>query len=730
LGSLHAYVIVTYAQGGKGPGNLHATFWLLSTFVEIILLVSFVCRVHGPHQINVDPHQNIWKTVYGPDTYDYVDIEIWSARIGLLIFVLATYLYLVLGRHRSHSTKSEEQPVEEANNNAVDETTPLINPRGVPNASTKGGTNGRHSSLSYASMQGQQHPVAGVNGTADQGVDPSENTAFYRPENLPHKSWWEYTKGYALFFPYLWPQKNTKLKLTAWLCFVIVIFQRVCNVYYALQIGRTVEALQHGTWGEFIYQVALFAALMACKGQSGVLGSVRGILWIPVSQHCYAALTAGAFQHVHTLSLDFHLGKQTGEVLSALNKGASINNFLEQVTFQVLPMLLDLLVAIIVFHAMFGPVYSCIATVLTVFYLHMTVKMASTRADQRRAMVNADREEEAVKNDSITSYETVKYFNAEEREFERYRGKIRNFQAAEADVTRGIQYMNICQSLVFTTGVFCMLVVGAYEVATKQRKVSDFVVMITYLNALQGPLNFFGTFYRTVQQAMISGERLLELFKIQPSVVDSAHAKPLETRHGHIEWKNVGFSYAKNGSVALRHLSFECKPGSTVAFVGESGGGKSTIFRLMYRYFNPTEGAIFVDGQNVVDLTIDSVRRIIGVVPQEPILFHQSIMYNLKYANPDVSDDEVFDACRAACIHDRIMSFADGYNTMVGDRGMRLSGGEKQRVAIARTILKRPSVIMLDEATSALDSETEQEIQERLIRAANVGSPRTMLIIA
>ncbi|CAK7263721.1 ATP-binding cassette-type vacuolar membrane transporter Hmt1 [Sporothrix epigloea] len=355
--------------------------------------------------------------------------------------------------------------------------------------------------------------------------------------------------------------------------------------------------------------------------------------------------------------------------------------------------------------------------------------MASTRADLRRDMVNADREEEAVKNDSIMSYETVKYFNAESYEFGRYRKAIRSFQAAEKKVTWGMNDMNIYQALVFTFGILTMLMIAAVEVTLNLRSIGDFVVMISYLAQLQGPLQFFGSFYRTVQQAMISGERLLELFKIKPSVVDQPGVVALRECRGHIRWTNVQFSYLQERT-ALHDISFDCLPGTTTAFVGESGGGKSTIFRLMFRYYNCANGKIEIDGHDVKDLTIDSVRRHIGVVPQDTLLFNETIMYNLKYANPSVSDEEVYEACRAASIHDRIVSFANGYNTKVGDRGARLSGGEKQRVAIARTILKNPKIIMLDEATSALDSETEQHIQAKLIRGGSLGQDRTLLIIA
>ncbi|KAJ5042860.1 uncharacterized protein L3040_004252 [Drepanopeziza brunnea f. sp. 'multigermtubi'] len=461
-------------------------------------------------------------------------------------------------------------------------------------------------------------------------------------------------------------------------------------------------------------------------GTGGILGAIRSVLWIPISQYSYRALTTASFEHVHSLSLDFHLGKRTGEVLSALSKGNAINNFLEQITFQVLPMIFDLGVAIVYFGIAFDAYYALVVAMITFAYLYLTIRMARWRSTQRRAMTNLSREEDAVKNDSLTSYETVKYFNAEEYEFNRYRKAVIAFQAMEYEVTISLNILNISQNMVFMTGLLVTSFISAYQVTTGIRKAGDFVTLLTYMAQLQQPLNFFGSFYRSVQSAMISGERLLELFKEQPTVVDELEAKAMPGCEGQISFQNVKFSYDQR-KPALENLSFNCRPGTTTAFVGESGGGKSTVFRLLFRFYNTQDGSIQVDGTDVRDITIDSLRRHIGVVPQDTILFNETLMYNLKYANQAATDEQVYAACRAASIHDKIMAFPDQYETKVGERGLRLSGGEKQRVAIARTILKDPRIIMLDEATAALDSDTEQNIQEAL-RTLSQG--RTMLVIA
>ncbi|KAJ0116476.1 hypothetical protein J7T55_007456 [Diaporthe amygdali] len=616
----------------------------------------------------------------------------------------------------------------------VGETTPLLNGHATAleadNVPTNGHANGN--GTTYRPVRRRPSEARRPNGIT-KGCRPKQaEFAFYRPDKLPHRSWWEYVRGYHVFFPYLWPAKKVKLQFLVLLCFILVIIQRAVNVLVPIQLGVLVEALtkaaEQGTIEMPWKELFIFLGLKFMQGPSAVLGSLRSMLWIPVTQHSYISLQTAAFEHVHALSLDFHLGKRTGELLSALNKGGSVNQFLEQTTFQVAPMLMDLFIAIGFFWIKFGPLYALWATIITFSYLVLTIRMASTRADQRRDMVNADREEEAVKNDSITAYETVKYFNAEAFEFQRYKSAITTFQNAEARVTFGMNLMNMCQTVVFISGMLIVMAIAAYEVVLGRRNIAQFVLIMTYLNQLQGPLNFFGSFYRTVQQAMISGERLLELFKIQPNMVDKPGAPPLKDCQGHIRWNHVDFDYAN--SPALTDLTFECRPGTTTAFVGESGGGKSTIFRLMFRYYNCKSGSIEIDGHDVRDVTIDSVRRSIGVVPQDTILFNDTVMYNLKYANQNCTDEEVFEACRAASIHDRIMSFPDGYQTKVGDRGMRLSGGEKQRVAIARTILKKPRIIMLDEATSALDSETEQEIQHKLFKNKELGEGKTLLIIA
>lgn len=707
--------------------------WTAALLLEGVLLGLSASVYTSPHyEYNSLRPNGQGEWLEGPSQTELVEICCDAVRV--LLLALSVAFFVLFWLQLTSSRRS-------AKGRGSDESAPLlghaISTGGIDHVQTNGhGTfdgPGRtiNGNSNVDSGGGLKDADSRTNGSIHGGgrKAPDETAAFYRPTSAPARSWWEYIRGYSLFFPYLWPSKSVKLQLVLLICFLLVMLQRVVNFLVPYQAGKVVNLLapEDDSDPDMPYlQISLFIVFKLLQGPSGILGAIRSALWIPVAQYSYKALSTASFEHVHGLSLDFHLAKRTGEVISALSKGGAINTFLEQVTFQVLPMLFDVITAIIYLQAAFDAYYTLTLTIVTCLYLYLTVRLAQWRAEQRRTMINLDREEDAVKNDSLQSYETVKYFGAEDYEFGRYRGAVTKKQGAETAVMLSLNVMNITQNMVFMAGLLVVSFIAAYQVTTGQRKVGAFVTLLTYFQQLQGPLNFFGTFYRSVQSAMISGERLLELFKEQPTVEDKPEAHELITCSGEITFDAVKFAYDER-KPALKDLSFTCAPGTTTALVGESGGGKSTIFRLLFRFYNVQDGRILIDGQSTEDLTLQSLRSHIGVVPQDTILFNETLMYNLKYANQDATEQEVYAACRAASIHDKILAFPDGYNTKVGERGLRLSGGEKQRVAIARTILKDPRIIMLDEATAALDSETEQNIQEAL---QTLSRGRTMLVIA
>ncbi|OBT77059.1 hypothetical protein VF21_02943 [Pseudogymnoascus sp. 05NY08] len=745
---LYSLFLISLVDTHPSPSVVHLITWSVALVGELVLIGATMVYITSPHrEINsLNPDTAILEV---PNQWEIVEVLCDAARVLFLVLCVAFYAFF---SYQQSATPSKRRTSRERAA-ARDERTPLLNGHTVSgdvhveNGHTEhenGGHSPGESAYGATTMNGHAavNGDAAMNGHGQGPAGPTDSAAFYRPTTAPSRSWWEYLRGYSLFFPYLWPNKSLRLQVTVVVCFVLVLLQRLVNVLVPIQMGNVTDMLSeddpeeegilqmlkggHTSPGMPWLAISLLIVYKVFQGTSGLLAAGRAVLWIPVSQYSYQALSTSSFEHVHGLSLDFHLGKRTGEVLSALSKGAAINTFLEQITFQVLPMLIDLVLAIIYFSIKFDIYYSLTLSVVTFWYLYATVRLAQLRAEQRRRMINADREEDAVKNDSIQSYETVKYFGAEEYESNRYRKAVQNFQNEEYQVTLSLSVMNIVQNMIFMLGLLVVSFIAAYQVTSGLRRVGEFVSLITYMAQLQQPLNFFGTFYKNVQSAMINGERLLELFKEQPTVTDQPGARDLNKCEGRITFEGVKFSYDQR-KPALQDLTFDCPPGTTTALVGESGGGKSTIFRLLFRFYNEQAGRILLDNHDVQNLTIKSLRSHIGVVPQDTVLFNETIMYNLRYANQEATDEDIFNACRAASIHDKILSFPDAYDTKVGERGLRLSGGEKQRVAIARTILKNPRIIMLDEATAALDSETEQHIQEALKRLS-VG--RTMLVIA
>lgn len=697
---VYALLLITLLDTEPSPTFAWLITWIVAETLEIVLLgASFAVyttdhrepKVGDPKGGELEREMTEWEI-----TEVCIDI-VRIFLLGTLVCFYALFVYLQgVKRRKSDARNEEETRGLLANGSAED---------GHVTAHGYGATNG--------------HPPGG------QREAPA---GWERPASPPSRSWWEYIRAYSMFLPYIWPYKDRKLQVGFVLCFLIVILQRVIQVLVPIQAGVITNSLagKYGFTGMPWGQIAIYIGLRIFQGSNGLLGAARQVLWIPIEQYSYRELSVAAFEHVHMLSLEFHLGKKTGEVLSALGKGASLNTFLESVTFNVLPMLVDLGVAVVYFLVRWDAYYALVIAVVTFWYIYITIRMASWRADIRRQATNASREEDAVKNDSMVSYETVKYFNAEAYEFNRYRDAVKKYQKAEYLVTFSLALMNTIQNLVFMLGLIIACFIAAYQVVTGLRGVGDFVTLLTYMTQLQGPLNFFGTFYRMIQNNMINSERMLELFKEKPTVEDDPDAIALPSCEGEIRFNDVHFAYDSR-KPALNGMTFRCKPGTTTALVGESGGGKSTVFRLLFRFYNVESGNIQIDQHDAEAVTIDSLRKHIGVVPQDTVLFNESLMYNLKYARQSASDEEVYEACRAASIHEKILGFPDGYDTKVGERGLRLSGGEKQRVAIARTIIKDPRIILLDEATAALDTETEEHIQEAL---KTLSRGRTMLVIA
>lgn len=463
-------------------------------------------------------------------------------------------------------------------------------------------------------------------------------------------------------------------------------------------------------------------------GSMGFINNARSFLWIPVQQFTTREIQVELFRHLHNLSLRWHLGRKTGEVLRVMDRGTdSINNLLNYILFSITPTIVDILVAIVFFVGAFNWWFGLIVFVTMAAYVTVTILVTEWRTKFQRRMNLADNAQKARSVDSLLNFETVKYYGAEKYEVDAYREVIVKYQQAEFESILTLNILNSAQNLLISGGLLAGSLLCAYMVVEQRTlTVGDYVLFASYIIQLYAPLNWFGTYYRAIQKNFVDMENMFELMREQEEVIDAPGAGALSAIRGDVEFSNVSFGYTPERLV-LRNVSFNVRSGRTVALVGPSGAGKSTIVRLLFRFYDVQGGAIIIDGQNVKTVTQDSLRKTIGVVPQDTVLFNNTIKFNIQYGRVDAPDGDVIAAARNADIHEKILAFPDQYETQVGERGLRLSGGEKQRVAIARTILKSPIIVLLDEATSALDTQTERNIQAALRK---VCANRTTLIVA
>lgn len=460
----------------------------------------------------------------------------------------------------------------------------------------------------------------------------------------------------------------------------------------------------------------------------GLLNNLRSFLWIRIQQYTTREIELELFAHLHSLSLKWHLNRKTGEVLRIMDRGTdSITNLLNYILFSITPTIIDILIAVVFFITMFNAWFGLIVFITMSLYIAATIMVTEWRTKFQRRMNLADNAQKARSVDSLLNFETVKYYVAEKYELECYKESILNYQKEEFSSIFTLNILNTVQNVIVCAGLLAGSLLCAWMVyAQKGLTVGDYVLFATYIIQLYVPLNWFGTFYRAIQKNFVDMENMFDLLKEEQEVIDAPGAADLTVVRGGVDFSNVTFGYTPERFV-LKNVSFSVPPGRTVALVGPSGAGKSTIIRLLFRFYDVDSGSIMIDGQNIKTVTQASLRRSIGVVPQDTVLFNNTIKFNIQYGNINAPEADVIKAARNADIHDRIMSFPEKYETQVGERGLRLSGGEKQRVAIARTILKSPHIVLLDEATSALDTQTERNIQSALAR---VCANRTTIIVA
>ena len=538
-------------------------------------------------------------------------------------------------------------------------------------------------------------------------------------------------------WPYIWPADRPDLKSRVVLATLLLFAAKLATVAVPFTFKWATDALAgHGTaplGPDNIIAWALATPVMMTLAYGGMrilmaaLTQVRDGIFAKVAMNAVRRLAILTFDHMHLLSLRFHLERKTGGLTRVLERGRNaIETIVRMVLLQLAPTIVELalIVAVLLYH--FDWRYVAAIGVTVALYMWFTYLATEWRISIRREMNTSDTDANAKAIDSLLNYETVKYFSAETREGKRYDRAMERYEDASVKAYVSLAVLNAGQAVVFTLGLAATMVLCVRGIERGTNTVGDFVMINAMMIQLYQPLNFMGMVYREIKQAVIDIELMFSMLGRKPEIEDKPGAKPLQVRAGTIRFENVSFAYEPARPI-LKGLSFEVAAGDTVAIVGPSGAGKSTISRLLFRFYDVTGGRIVIDGQDVRDVTQVSLRAAIGMVPQDTVLFNDTIRYNIRYGRWDASDAEVEEAARQAQIDDFIRRSPKGYETEVGERGLKLSGGEKQRVAIARTILKGPPILVLDEATSALDSHTEKDIQDELDRVAE---NRTTLVIA
>jgi len=528
--------------------------------------------------------------------------------------------------------------------------------------------------------------------------------------------------------PYLWTDMDTRLKRRVVLALIALVLAKVVTVYVPILYKAAVDALA----AEGVPMLGLGAvSLTVAYGMARLMNvgfqQLRDALFAPVGQRALRRLALENFQHIHRLSMRYHITRKTGSLSRIIERGVKGVEFLLRfLLLSIGPLVLELLMVGFILAVLLDPWYLVIVAITMALYIWFTFTVTEWRVKLRRVMNDQDTDANQKAIDSLLNFETVKYFGAENREVLRYDKAMEGYEAAALKTSYSLAFLNFGQSFLITVGLVAVMVMAAIGVEKGTLTVGDFVMVNTYMVQITVPLNFLGTVYREIRQALVDMSEMFDLLEQPEEIGDKPGAPALDIKGGEIKLEDVHFSYESTREI-LKSISLTVNPGETVAIVGATGSGKSTIGRLLFRFYDVTGGALKIDGQDIRDVTQSSLHAAIGVVPQDTVLFNDTIRYNIAYGRDDATQEEIETVARAAQIHDFIVGLPEGYDTAVGERGLKLSGGEKQRVGIARTILKDPPILLLDEATSALDSDTEGEIKDALAWA---GQGRTVITIA
>ena len=532
-----------------------------------------------------------------------------------------------------------------------------------------------------------------------------------------------------LLLPYLWPKNRKDLRTRVILAGLSMILAKVASVYTPLILGNAVDSLNDLSSGInlLLYvPIAIIISYGLVRIASFAFNEIRDALFSKVSQNAIRRVSLKVFKHLHFLSLDFHLSRQTGGLNRFIDRGTKgIDFLLRYVLFNVVPTFIELVLVIFILLTLYGFEYAIITFITISIYVILTFTITQWRLQFRKDMNLADNAASTKMIDSLLNFETVKYFNNENHEFKRLDESLEKYEIAANKNRTSLSLLNISQTFVIMIGITLMLVLTVFGIQNKSITVGGFVVINAYMLQLYQPLNFLGTIYREIRQSLVDMENMFNLLK-EKNDIDDSGTDSLKNNNAEIVFKNIFFGY-ENKRTIIKNISFSIPEGKSLAIVGPTGAGKSTISKLLFRFYDPDSGEILINKKNIKKYKQNSLRQMIGVVPQDTVLFNDTIFYNISYGLINSSEEDVINAAKIAGIHDFIESIPDKYNTIVGERGLKLSGGEKQRVAIARAVLKNPSILFFDEATSALDTNTEKEINKNLNK---ISQGKTTLIIA
>ena len=540
---------------------------------------------------------------------------------------------------------------------------------------------------------------------------------------------YKYIKTFKLLLPFLWPEKRKDLKIRVSFAVIALILAKIASVSTPLILGSAVNSLTELSSGINLFMLVPIALVIA-YGLTKVIAlsfvEIRDALFSRVSQYSIRKISLTMFEHLHSLSLQFHLNRQTGGLAKYIDRGTKgIDFLLRYVLFNIVPTFFEVFLVSGVLFYLYGPWYAVITLLTIGLYSYLTFVITEWRNVFRKRMNKADNDVSTKMIDSLLNFETVKYFNNENFESSRLDQSLEEYELAANQSRHTLSMLNIAQTFIIMIGITIMLVMSVYGIKSGDIDIGGFVVINAYMLQLYQPLNWLGSVYREIRQSLTDMENMFSLLEISPPKDESLKVLTA-SNDTEIRFDKVSFDYDVRRTI-INKVSFTVPNGKKVAIVGPTGAGKSTISRLLFKFYDPKEGNIYINNTNINNISQNSLRKIIGVVPQDTVLFNDSIYYNIAYGNASSSKEEVIKAAKNADIHNFINSLPDGYKTIVGERGLKLSGGEKQRVAIARTILKNPKIFFFDEATSALDTSTEKEIQKNL---ENISAGKTTLIIA